>query len=475
MSSTSTGYCRVTVVAPDSRVDVALPEDLPLAHIYPEVLRLAGQSQDEHEPTGFTLVRSGGEVLDPSQSLIAQQVRDGEQLTLRPLAQSLPPAVYDDVADAVARAVEDDRRMWNPRWMRASGLFGGALLFYLVAFVLFMSQPLTNDLNGLPAIVGGVLALVLTAFAGVRARIYQDTGTAVAMGVAALPHALLGGAGILAPDPGQGLGRLQLLMGCVALMVVAILLVTLVPRAASPFVAASLLGIAGTLGSFAAILTGQGAAEVAAVGAVVAIALVAFLPGLSARFARLPIGFQPPETQAGGSAPDIEPVDFSRIEQQARQGHEVLLGLVGGCAAVVVGTATTLGFTENNWARLLALLVGLAAMMRARLFRYSTQVVCLLVAGIAALVLLVVGMLLNPPIEVLMSSSDADLRTIWMSAAVAAGAAIVVAVGLVVPRAGVSPFWGRVMDLSEGLVLLSLVPVCLAVLDVYATVRGLTS
>ncbi|MBW8820736.1 MAG: hypothetical protein JF598_21600, partial [Streptomyces sp.] len=45
----------------------------------------------------------------------------------------------------------------------------------------------------------------------------------------------------------------------------------------------------------------------------------------------------------------------------------------------------------------------------------------------------------------------------------------------IVPRKGVTPFWGRMLDLSEGAVLLSLVPLCLAVLDLYAAARGMTS
>ena len=38
-----------------------------------------------------------------------------------------------------------------------------------------------------------------------------------------------------------------------------------------------------------------------------------------------------------------------------------------------------------------------------------------------------------------------------------------------------SPFWGRLLDLAESLVLLALVPLCLAVLDVYDAARSLTS
>jgi len=46
VGTSSTGFCRVTVVAPDSRTDVALPEDIPLADIWPELLRLTGAAPD---------------------------------------------------------------------------------------------------------------------------------------------------------------------------------------------------------------------------------------------------------------------------------------------------------------------------------------------------------------------------------------------------------------------------------------------
>ncbi|MEV7023125.1 EsaB/YukD family protein, partial [Kitasatospora sp. NPDC093558] len=108
MSAVVTGFARVTVVTPDRRIDVALPEDLPLADLYPDVLRLARATQPDGVPTGFHLVRRDGTVLDGGLSLAAQQVRDGDLLTLRPFAESLPPAVYDDVADAIAGAVAAD-------------------------------------------------------------------------------------------------------------------------------------------------------------------------------------------------------------------------------------------------------------------------------------------------------------------------------------------------------------------------------
>ncbi|RPK90431.1 MULTISPECIES: type VII secretion integral membrane protein EccD [Streptomyces] len=490
MSTTAaTGFCRVTVVAPDSRIDVALPEDIAVADVYPEILRLTGQTQAAGTPTGYHLVRRDGTVLDGARTLGAQQVLDGEILSLRPFAQSLPPAVFDDVSDAVASAVTRDRHLWSDELLRGAGLVGGVLLLVLMAFVIWFADPVRHDMHSLPGIIAGSAGLLLTAFAGVRARVYGDRSTAVALGLGALPLVLIAGSGIIGPDAGQGPGRLQFLLGCVAVLVASVVLVALTPSGDAPFVATTFLATVGTLATFVAILTEASATETAAVCAPVALGLVAFLPGLSARFARLPIGYASPRTAPVGyddTDPDTpegdpEPVDADRIAAQARRGHEMLLGLVGGCAAVVVGSAAVLGFSDDIWGQVLALTAGLAMLLRARLFRYTSQVACVLVAGIGAIGLLVLGLSLNPPADLLYELTRygdrgaLDIRTIWLSAAVAAGAALFTAIGLVIPRKGLSPFWGRLLDLTESLVLLSLVPLCLAVLDVFVRARALTS
>ncbi|MFD7717374.1 type VII secretion integral membrane protein EccD [Streptomyces sp. NPDC059814] len=492
MSTTAaTGFCRVTVVAPDSRIDVALPHDIAVADIYPEILRLTGRPQAAGTPTGHHLVRRDGTVLDGALTLAAQHVLDGELLLLRPFAHSLPPAVFDDVSDAVASAVSRDRHLWSDDLLRGAGLAGAVTLFVLLGFVLWSADPVHHDTHGLPAVVAGAAGVLLTAFAGVRARVYADRAAAVAAGLGALPLALLAGSGVIGPDTGQGPGRLQFLLGCVAVLIASVVLVALIPSGDAPFVATTLLATAGTLAAFVAILTETSATRTAAVCAPVGLGLVAFLPGLSARFARLPIGYAAPRSAPGGygdhsGLPDAgpvtpgPPVDADGIADRARRGHELLLGLVGGCAAVVVAAAAVLGFSDGTWGRLLALAAGLALLLRARLFRYTSQIVCLLAAGTGAVALPVLGLALNPPADLLDELTrygdrgSLDLRTMGLSAAVAAGAALLTAVALVVPRKGLSPFWGRLLDLAESALLLSLVPLCLAVLDVFARARALT-
>ncbi|MEU6891208.1 type VII secretion integral membrane protein EccD [Streptomyces sp. NPDC046557] len=499
----ATGFCRVTVVAPDSRIDVALPEDIAVADVYPELLRLTGQTQPVGAPTGFHLVRRSGAVLDGARTLAAQQVLDGEVLSLRPFAESLPPAVFDDVSDAVASAVVRDRHRWSDDMLRGAGLAGAAILLVLLGFVLWYADPVRHDTHSLPGVIAAAVGVLLTAAAGVRARVYRDGGSAVALGLAALPHLLIAGSGIVAPAAGHGPGRLQFLLGCACALVASVALVALTPHGDAPFVAATFLAATGTLATFAAIATDASATATAAVCAPVAIGLVAFLPGLSARFARLPIGYAAPQSStrdyelpdSHDTAPYGDPadptgadrhdsgasLDAEAIAAQARRGHEMLLGLTGGCAAVVVGSAAVLGFSDNTWGRLLALATGLAMLLRARLFRYTSQVVCALVAGFAAVALLVLGLALHPPADLLAElvkyhdRGGLDLRTIWLSAAVAGGAALLAGIALVIPRKGLSPFWGRLLDLTEAAVLLSLVPLTLAVLDVYTRARSLTS
>ncbi|MHA6763176.1 type VII secretion integral membrane protein EccD [Streptacidiphilus sp. PAMC 29251] len=480
-TSTATGFVRVTVVAPDSRIDVALPEDVPLADVYPEVLRLSGQTLAEGAPTGFHLVRRDGTVLDSSLPLVAQQVRDGDLLSLRPFADSLPPAVYDDVAEAVATAVSADRTLWGPELMRGAGLIGGVVLLTLLGFALWFSD-LQHDMHSLPGLLSGVTAIVLIALAGVRARVYQDRGSALALGLAALPHALIGGSGIVAPDLGSGSGRIQFLIGCIAVLAASVLLTALMPGGDAPFVAATLLSAAGTLATFGAVLAQASVSQVAAVSGVVAIALIGYLPQLSARFARLPVAFHAPLQSSGGSpvepAEEEDTADYSRIAAQARRGHELLVGLVGGCAAVVVGSATVLAFTDGRWPEWLAMVLGVTTMLRARLFRHTAQVLSLLGAGLLSLCLLVLAVALHMQLflyQNLGNTSAVDVRTVLLGGSVAVGAALLVGIALVVPGHGVSPFWGRILDLVDSLMLLALIPLALAVLDVYAAVRGFTS
>ncbi|MET8030224.1 type VII secretion integral membrane protein EccD [Streptomyces avermitilis] len=477
------GFCRVTIVAPDSRIDVALPDDVPVADLYPEILRLSQQSPAEGAPVGYSLVRRDGSVLDSARSFAAQRILDGELLALRPFSESLPPAVFDDVSEAVASAVTRDRSLWSGELTRTAGLVAGGILPALLAFVVWSSQ-IRHDMHSLQGVLAAVAGTLLVTLACTRARVYDDRGSAVALGLGALPNVAVAGSGLLPLSDGQGIGRLQFLLACTAVLVASVVLTLVSPGGDGPFVAFVFASTIALLTTFIAILTDLKPMETAAVCAPLSVCALAFLPGLSMRFARLPIGFEPPNPSRGGYDPGepapLEPVDTERVAAQARRGHELLVGLVGGCALVSVGASIVLGFSSNVWAQLLALATGVAMLMRAHLFRYTAQVGATLAAGLAALVFLGLGLALNPPqgywrAALQGDTTSLDIRSVWLAAAVAAATVLVTAIGLVTPKRGVTPFWGRFLEIAESFVLLTLIPLALAVFDVYARARTMTS
>jgi type VII secretion integral membrane protein EccD len=260
---TGLGFCRVTIVAPDSRVDMALPDDVPVADLYPEILRLSRQTPAEGAPVGYHLVRRDGTVLDSSRSFAAQRILDGELLTLRPFSESLPPAVVDDVSEAVASAVSRDRSLWDGDLTRVAGLVGGGVLPALLAFVAWTADP-RHDMHSLPGVLAGVAGLLLVVLGCVRARVYDDRTAAVALGLGALPNVGVAGSGLLSLSDGQGIGKLQFLLACAAVLVASVVLTLCSPRGDGPFVAFAVASGLGLLTSFAALLGSWTPAETAA-------------------------------------------------------------------------------------------------------------------------------------------------------------------------------------------------------------------
>ncbi|WP_433545389.1 type VII secretion integral membrane protein EccD [Streptomyces sp. CA-294286] len=523
MPTHPTGFRRLTITTPHSRIDVALPDDLPLADLQPEILRLSRQRPVPHAPVGHHLVRRDGSVLDSSRSLAAQRVLDGEILAMRPFAESLAPPVFDDVTDAVASAVIRDRTLWGDQLTRTTGLFAGAALLVLLAFILWDAPG--HGTHGLPGALAAVAAVLLLALAAVRTRVYDDQGSAVSLGLAALAHAAVAGAALVPAAPGTETGQLRLLLACAAVLLSSVLLLiasrrgdtattasrsthhgplnpadpvhsprhsvrgtplpTSTPTDAS-FVATTVASATGLLLAFLATVADLTPSRAAALCAPLVAGALAFLPGLSARFARLPVGFAPPPTPAadGYAAdpdPDLDagesrrdPVDPVRIAARTRRGHELLTGLIGGCALVAVVSAAVLGFSGEAHAQLLALALGVALLLRAHLFRYTAQAGCVLAAGLTALLLAGLGPALRPPavpIAGALAPGHADLRTVTLTAALAFAAAVLTAIALIVPNKGVTPFWGRFLEIAEACVLLTLVPLCLAVFDMYRLLR----
>ena len=187
--SAAPGQVRVSVMGGRTQLDVALPLDVPVASLVPELVKLV-RSRDTDGPadtpwaatrrTFWELSRLGPVVsLRPNETLRAAGVVDGELLHLTPGKASAAPTLYDDVVDAAARLNKAAHAGWNAaaaRWMSFAGLAGAALVW--VYFVIAATAgPQHTIIVGLS--VGVVATMVGVATLAHRAYGQADVGAVV--------------------------------------------------------------------------------------------------------------------------------------------------------------------------------------------------------------------------------------------------------------------------------------------------------
>lgn len=105
---------RVTVASGTRRVDLALPGAVPVAELVPELARSVGVLDPGTAHAGYALVGLGGRRLAPTLGLGAQEIVDGDLLTIVAGVEVPPPRQYDDPAEALADAVERVTQRWQP-------------------------------------------------------------------------------------------------------------------------------------------------------------------------------------------------------------------------------------------------------------------------------------------------------------------------------------------------------------------------
>ncbi|WP_328421263.1 MULTISPECIES: type VII secretion integral membrane protein EccD [unclassified Micromonospora] len=464
----TTGLARVTISAPQRRVDVALPEQVPLAELLPDVLRHAGEglADDGERHGGWVLRRTDGALLATAQALLPQGVRDGEVLHLVPARAHWPELEYDDVVEAIADGARRRGGAWSPAATRAAGLAGAAVPLAVGLLALLTGGP-AHRVGWLAA---AVVALLLTVAGTVASRANGDGTAGATLGGYALPYAFVAGA--LAVGSGDPVGPLgparwvgapELLAGSVALLLVALLGLLGVASRLRVFVAGvtvGLIGVGAALGGL--VLTPAGTAAVLLSALVFAVGVI---PLLAIRLGKLPL---PPITLPA-TAPTAEPEqardlpDRGRVQAAVTRTEEMLTGMLLGHALLAVATAAVLGVAGGTAGRVLVAVVSAVLLLRSRLFvalRHRVPPVLAGLAGYAILGAVLVG-----------RADDAGRLALVLGGA--ALALVAVAAGTGYARRPVSPYVGRVADLTDTALVVAVVPVACAVLDLYDRARGL--
>jgi type VII secretion integral membrane protein EccD len=455
--------CRITIVAPGRRIDLSLPAEVPLAQMLPTLLRAAGRDLADAglAHSGWVLQRLDGPPLENGLSLAQHEVRDGEVLYFRPRMTLIPELVYDDVADVVATGKKDRADRWRPETTRRFGMFAGAAMLVLgLVPILASGPPWTAS-----AIAAGVVGLVLVILGAALSRAVGDSMGGAVLGYAALPFGFL--AGLLAPAREHlalaDVGAPHLLAGFAATTVIAVLAAFGVADGLPWFVGAAFAGVVGTVAAGVTLLfSGLEPAGVAASAVVVVLAFSALIPTLSFRFARVPL--PPIPTSAEDLRSESTVIDGKALLRRAGAADRFATGLVAGIALVAAVALVFLAFSGGISGPVMAAVVCLSLLLRARIFRGKSQRSWMLVVGLGGLGLLDIALSLR--------GTPAQTLALVLPLVLAA-AAIALTMAMWLPSHRPTPFWGRAGDIVDMLAIVALIPLTLAVLQVYPKVRGL--
>jgi type VII secretion integral membrane protein EccD len=478
----TTGLARVTISAPQRRVDVALPEHVPLVELLPEVLRHAGEglADDGERHGGWLLRRTDGAALLTAQGLFPQGVRDGEVLHLVPARAEWPELEYDDVVEAIAEGARRRGATWSGSSTRNATLVAGAVLLAVGLLAVLLDGP---GWSAAPYVGLGV-ALVLAVAGVIASRAYGDARAGAALGACALPYAFAGGAVLLAGDPVgvltpvswlnvSWLGGPQLLTGSVALLLVAALGAVGVAAYARVFVAGAMAGLLAGLTAVVGFVTS--AAGAAAVLLAVLVCGVGVLPLLAIRFGKmptppvtLPSGTEAAQgfTGAGSGALDAarDRPDRATVFAAVGRTEELLAGMLLGHALLAAGAFVVLAVAGDTAARILVAISATALLLRSRLFVTVRQRVPLVTAGLVGVAAL--------GVDLIGSASAETLLVVSLSGVVLALTTVVA--GATYSQRPPSPYLGRAADVLDVLVVVSVIPVACAVVGLYGRVADLS-
>jgi type VII secretion integral membrane protein EccD len=455
-----TDLCRITVVGPSRRVDIALPGYVSFADLFPMVARYAGLEGPDvvGEKGGWVLQRLGQEPFSPAMTPLQAGLHDGEMVYLRPHRDQLPRMEFDDVADVIASGLSDRPGRWAPRHARWVALGAGAAALVAGALFILRSGPPWR----VPAAAAAAIAVVLLLVVVAVSRAVGDSRAGAVLGYAAVPYAFL--AGLLVPARSAALthlGAVHMLSAFAAVAFAAVVAAAASAEVSLFFglVAAALLGV---LGSWIGYAFGIGLAASAAVVVVPVLALTPLIPAVSFRMARMTLPQVP--RHADDLRRDTLTIDGAEVFDRSAAADRFVTGAASGIGLVAAVAEGALAFTRSWLGMLTCAVLACVLLLRSRLFQGLVQRLWLLVPGFGGLILLAAG--------AIHGSSQARHLAFALGPLIV-GAALVVAVGMWLPGHRPSPFWGRMADISDTLLNVGLFPLALGIAGVFGQARGL--
>jgi type VII secretion integral membrane protein EccD len=419
--------CRVTVVGSKRRLDATLPDSVPVAELLSDVVDMLGENENGAS-VEWGLVRVGGGSLDPELTLAGQGVAEGTMLFLRDLTSGPPAPAMDDFAGRVAIAIDTQGGRWTASQTPAllSSVAAGTLAAAGLALLL------TGDAGTRATL--GTLAVAVTALGAIALiRVQRRPALAAVMVFSGLPAWVAAGAGLAGLAAATPIGIVAAGLGGAAfgaLVAIAIVGEEAFPAAEGVLAAAGIPAV--VIGGVAAF--GGGLLQAAALLVVIELLALALLAPLNVRLVRI-----------GGA-------DSASLLRRLRGGRRLQAASVIATALVITVSCAVLALSGGWFAKALVAATAVAAILRARHYRFVAEVAPLLATGLVSLILLELSL------------------GAWFAPLLIADAVVLVGAATTVRRWSLSPHVKRWLGPVEALAIAATVPLALGVLGLYGAV-----
>ncbi|MEU5152998.1 type VII secretion integral membrane protein EccD [Glycomyces sp. NPDC021274] len=438
-------YSTVTVVGPRATRDLALPDDLPVAELLPELLRHTGPEEPDEDGTGWALSTIDGTTFAPADTLAARAVPDGGMLLLHDATAAALPDTVEDVRDAVEDAVDAAGARWEPGTGRLLAIGTAGLLVAAAAF--------SPGADTAVLLTGGLVCLLAVLMAWWSAR-QHDLMTHLALTGGVLWAGRVGhtAVDVLAPDGAAHPATRLLGAGIAALLLI------VAARAGARLATAYAVALAAALALTAtawALWAHMGLDAVRAQTLIILIGLFAL--ALAPRLAMASAGLfaLDRDVRAGDPTTDVH------LARRLEATDARLTGAVCGIAATTAGAAVLLAAQADTWTALMGTGAVLALLTRSRIFDLVRHVAPLRLAGMAALAW-----------AAWRWTGQSEPLLAWLPAlAVLAGLAYVSVAS--VSRSAVSAaWWRRVVAVAETILVAGMIVLAGHLAGLYAMVAG---
>ena len=480
---------RVSVLGGNTQLDVALPAAIPLAGLMGDlVAQIESRNPSHHDaddpdadPAGperrhdrqnrWALALVGQEPLPLNRSLSESGIRDGDLLLLTSTRTGESPVLLDDVVDAVAKLNESQFVNWSATSARYVG-YGLALLASVAASAGVAAFRRTDETLWVAGLAG-LLALALITASTIVSRYYRDPLSATIVSLCAMPAVFVTGMLI---TPG-GFGAPHVTLGFALTLLAAIVSYRLTGVGPITHSALTSAAIGGVLGCGALILVDAAVSDVAAVVTAAGLLVIALAPRATIVLAKLPL----PPVPTAGAAIDIEDVaprptiegigaigamalpKADALERRSFVANSYLTGIVVGftCVTVIAAVLTAAplgGFDAKTTAY--AAIVGAVLCLRGRSHSDLFQAATLIIGGALTLITLITGLAFG--------DDHWPLIGFGLAVLVLCGALVF---GVIAPTQEFSPVIRRAVEILEYLLVTTIVPLLLWILDLYRIVR----